>query len=175
MKHIDDKIKKNIKVPLLSLLAKAFRCLNCPFSLSMSRIMFGAARQASKAIGAQIVLGDKPMEITLERAWNSLRWTEKHSLVLSVESSEDNGTFQLYEQLSFSYPSFKIVNRSKGVVGVIGKSHMNGVIYALISDQGNLCFKDLVGGKRPYANASNGWIGRLLNSLIRDTIIGFIL
>ncbi|KAL5563257.1 hypothetical protein UlMin_033004 [Ulmus minor] len=166
---------------------------------------------SSEAIGAQIVLGDRPIEITLERAWNSLRWTEKRSLVLSVvrgitspppyqfqnnveESSEDNGTFQLYEQLIFSYPSLldpliherdtylalslkqsKAVNRSKGVVGVIGKGHMNGVIYALISYQGNLRFRDLAGGKRPFANASNGWIGRLLNSLIRDTIIGFLL
>ncbi|KAL5573658.1 hypothetical protein UlMin_023255 [Ulmus minor] len=142
-----------------------------------------------------IVLGDRPIEITLERAWNSLRWTEKHSLVLLVVHGiispppdyEDNDTFQLYKQLSFSYPSLldplmykrdtrsKAVNRSKGVVGVIKKGHMNGVIYAPISDQGNLRFKDLVGGKRPSANASNGWIGRLLNIFIRDTIIGFLL
>ncbi|KAL5573673.1 hypothetical protein UlMin_023270 [Ulmus minor] len=139
-----------------------------------------------------IVLGDRPIEITI--SWNSLRWIEKCSLVLSVESSEDNGTFQLYKHLSFSYPSLldplmhkrdtylvwslkrsKAINRSKGVVGVIEKGHMNGVIYAPISDQGNLCFRDLVGGKRPSANASNGWIGRLLNSLIRDTVIGFLL
>ena len=58
---------------------------------------------------------------------------------------------------------------------MIGKGHMNGVIYALISYQGNLRFRDLAGGKRPFANASNGWIGRLLNNLIRDTIIGFLL
>ncbi|KAL5547224.1 hypothetical protein UlMin_006911 [Ulmus minor] len=147
-----------------------------------------------------IVLGDRPIEITI--SWNTFRWTEKHNLVLSVVRGitsplldyKDNGTFQLYEQLSFSYPSLldlliherdtclvsslkgsKAVNKSKGVVGVIGKGHMNGVIYALTSYQGNLCFRDLLGGKRPSANASNGWIGRLLNSLIRDTIIGFLL
>ncbi|KAL5562349.1 hypothetical protein UlMin_032096 [Ulmus minor] len=168
---------------------------------------FRATRKASEAIGAQIVLGDRLIEITLERAWNSLRWIEKRNLVLSVvrgitsppldqfqNNVEDNGTFQLYEQLIFSYPSLldpliherdtylawslkrsKSVNRSKGVVGVIGKGHMNGVIYALISDQGNLHFKDLAGGQRPSTNASNGWIRRLLNSLIRDNIIGFLL
>ena len=31
-------------------------------------------------------------------------------------------------------------NNSKRVVGVIGKGHMNGVIYALLSYQGNLWF-----------------------------------
>lgn len=61
------------------------------------------------------------IDLTLERAWNSLKWNEKLSLVLSVvrgitssadmsrnnlkESSTDDSTFQLYERLSFSYPS----------------------------------------------------------------------
>jgi pheromone shutdown protein TraB len=31
-----------------------------------------AARVASEAVGAQIVLGDRPIEITLERAWDAL-------------------------------------------------------------------------------------------------------
>ncbi|GAX73770.1 hypothetical protein CEUSTIGMA_g1221.t1 [Chlamydomonas eustigma] len=33
---------------------------------------FVAARVASEAVGAQIVLGDRPIEITLERAWEAL-------------------------------------------------------------------------------------------------------
>ncbi|KAJ6672015.1 PHEROMONE SHUTDOWN PROTEIN [Salix viminalis] len=82
---------------------------------------FRAARKVAEEIGAQIVLGDRPIEITLERAWNSLKWREKLSLVIAVvrgitsssdiskssfkASSTDDGTFQLYEQLSFSYPS----------------------------------------------------------------------
>ncbi|KAK8962686.1 hypothetical protein KSP40_PGU011728 [Platanthera guangdongensis] len=76
----------------------------------------------------------------------------------------DGGPFQLYEQLCRSYPSLllplvyerdmyldwslkrsKAVNNSKRAVGVIGKGHMNGVVYALISDQGNLRFRDLAG------------------------------
>ncbi|XP_021281175.1 traB domain-containing protein isoform X2 [Herrania umbratica] len=171
---------------------------------------FRAARKASEEIGAQMVLGDRPIEITLERAWNSLKWSEKFSLVLSVvrgitspsfdisrndfkEQNSENDTFQLYEQLSFSYPSLlqpliherdtyiawslkrsKAVNNCKTVVGVIGKGHMNGVIYALVSDQGNLRFRDLA-GKTSSEAESNGWVEGLLKSLARDTLIGIVL
>ncbi|WRX18685.1 TraB/PrgY/GumN family - like 2 [Theobroma cacao] len=171
---------------------------------------FRAARKASEEIGAQIVLGDRPIEITLERAWNSLKWSEKFSLVLSVvhgitspsldisrndfkEQNSENDTFQLYEQLSCSYPSLlqpliherdtyivwslkrsKAVNNCKTVVGVIGKGHMNGVIYALVSDQGNLRFRDLA-GKTPSEAESNGWVEGHLRSLARDTLIGIVL
>ncbi|PON57827.1 Pheromone shutdown [Trema orientale] len=196
--------------------ALALRLLLAVFSSKISSDVnrpfgdeFRAARKASEEIGAQIVLGDRPIEITLERAWNSLTWTEKLGLVMSVvrgitspsdlsqknveESSTDDSTFQLYEQLSFSYPSLlqpliherdtylawslkrsKAVNKSKRVVGVIGKGHMNGVIYALVSDQGNLRFRDLA-GKKPSAGDSNGWLDDLLKSLVRDTVIGFLL
>ncbi|THG20420.1 hypothetical protein TEA_009279 [Camellia sinensis var. sinensis] len=108
--------------------ALALRLLLAAFSSKLSSDMnrpfgdeFRAARKASEEVGAQVVLGDRPIEITLERAWNSLKWNEKLSLVLSVvrgitssadmsrnnlkESSTDDSTFQLYEQLSFSYPS----------------------------------------------------------------------
>ncbi|XP_028756339.1 traB domain-containing protein isoform X3 [Neltuma alba] len=195
--------------------ALALRLLLAAFSSKISSDVnrpfgdeFRAARKASEEVGAQIVLGDRPIEITLQRAWRALKWREKLSLVVSVvrgitssssissnkleeePSSDDEGTFQLYEQLSFSYPSLlqpllqerdtylawslkrsKAVNKCKKVVGVIGKGHMNGVVYALISDQGNLRFRDLVG-----QNPNNGgWIEGLLKSLIRDTIIGFLL
>lgn len=172
---------------------------------------FRSARQTSEEVGAQIVLGDRPIEITLERAWNSLVWREKLRLVISlfqgitssstkisernlevVDTEIDGGPFQLYEQLSRSYPSLlqpliyerdtylawslkrsKAVNNGKRVVGVIGKGHMNGVVYALISDQGNLRFRDLAGNKS--GSGSNAWISSLLRDLIRDTILGFIL
>ncbi|PKU87199.1 hypothetical protein MA16_Dca009347 [Dendrobium catenatum] len=165
---------------------------------------FRAARKSSEEVGAQIVLGDRPIEITLERAWNSLVRTEKLRLVISLfrgitsstinisETDIDGGPFQLYQQLSKSYPSLlqplmyerdtylawslkrsKAVNNSKRVVGVIGKGHMNGVVYALISDQGNLRFRDLAGSKA--GSGSNGWVSSLLKSLVRDTILGFIL
>ncbi|XP_041002694.1 traB domain-containing protein isoform X1 [Juglans microcarpa x Juglans regia] len=207
--------------------ALALRLLLAVFSSKISSDInrpfggeFRAARKVSEEIGAQIVLGDRPIEITslssvllqLERAWNSLTWTEKLSLVTSVirgitsssdmsrnglkESNSDDSTFRLYEQLSFSYPSLlqpliherdtylawslkrsKAVNNSKRVVGVIGKGHMNGVIYALVSDQGNLRFRDLAGGKRPDGDnhGSNRWVDGLLKSLARDTVIGILL
>lgn len=66
------------------------------------------------------------------------------------------------------------MNNSKRVVGVIGKGHMNGVIYTLMSDQGNLRFQDLT-GKSPGDTGSRGWIENLVKSLIKDTVIGILL
>ncbi|XP_059628343.1 uncharacterized protein LOC132271095 isoform X2 [Cornus florida] len=151
---------------------------------------------------------NRPFGDELERAWNSLTWNDKFSLVISVlrgissssdlsksklkESSSDDGNFQLYKQLSFSYPSLlqpliverdtylawslkwcKAVNKSNTVVGVIGKAHMNGVIYALVSDLGDLRFRDLA-GKKPM-DGSDSWVDTLLKNLVRDTIIGILL
>ncbi|GER34975.1 TraB family protein [Striga asiatica] len=191
--------------------ALALRLLLATFSSKVSSDInrpfgdeFRAARKASEEIGAQLVLGDRPIEITLERAWSSLSWKEKLSLVSSVfrgiassdlynkemEDGDDN-SFQLYEQLSVSYPSLlpsliherdtflawsmkrsKAVNNSKKVVGVIGMGHMNGVIYSLLSDTGNLRFRDLA-GKRPENNY--GFLGSIAKDLLRDTIIGVLL
>ncbi|TKY51257.1 TraB domain-containing protein [Spatholobus suberectus] len=199
-------------------IALALRLLLAAFSSKISSDMnrpfgdeFRAARKASEEVGAQIVLGDRPIEITLQRVWKAMKWNEKLSLMLSIirgiasssnisinklklqEPSSDDSTFQLYEQLSFSYPSLlspliherdtylawslkrsKAVNNSKMVVGVIGKGHMNGVIYALLSDTGNLRFRDLV-GKNSYDEGSSGWIDGLIKNLVRDTIIGIFL
>ncbi|KDP22328.1 hypothetical protein JCGZ_26159 [Jatropha curcas] len=196
--------------------ALALRLLLAIFSSKLSSDVnrpfgdeFRAARKVSEEIGAQIVLGDRPIEITLDRAWNALKWNERLNLVKSVVNgitssseasrnklevtSNDERTFQLYEQLSISYPSLmqpliherdtylawslkrsKAVKNSKRVVGVIGKGHMNGVIYALISDQGNLRFRDLV-GKRPSSDGSNGFFNNLVKSLVRDTVISVLL
>ena len=49
------------------------------------------------------------------------------------------------------------MSNCKSVVGVIGKGHMNGVIYALLADTGNLRFRDLA-GKNLNDGGSNGWI-----------------
>ncbi|KAK1415312.1 hypothetical protein QVD17_31091 [Tagetes erecta] len=193
--------------------ALALRLLLATFSSKISSNInrpfgdeFRAARKASEEISAQVVLGDRPIEITLERAWNSLKWNEKLSLITSVlrgitasdqskinfkESTTDDTDFQLYEQLSFSYPSLlqpliherdtyiawslkrsKAVRDSKRVVGVIGRGHLNGVIYALISDLGDLRFRDLV-GERPATNGS--WVDKIVKSLVRDTIIGVVI
>lgn len=170
---------------------------------------FRAARIAAEEVGAQIVLGDRPIEITLQRAWTSLTLTEKLKLIGSLfrgitskssvlsennikDEEMEGSTFKLYEQLGVSYPSLlqpliherdtylawslkrsKAVNNSAGVVGVIGKGHMSGVIYSLISDQGNLRFRDLTGMSSP--DGSGGWVSSVAKSLVRDTVIGFIL
>lgn len=192
--------------------ALALRLLLATFSSKISSNInrpfgdeFRAARKASEEISAQVVLGDRPIEITLERAWNSLKWSEKLSLVKLVlsgitsstdqskinieESTADDTDFQLYEQLSFSYPSLlqpliherdtyiawslkrsKAVRDGKRVVGVIGRGHLNGVIYALISDLGDLRFRDLV-GERPATD----WVNTIVKNLVRDTIIGVVI
>ncbi|XP_034598725.1 uncharacterized protein [Setaria viridis] len=161
---------------------------------------FRAARKVSEDIGAQLVLGDRPIEITLERAWKSLTWDQKTNLVISLFrgitatiDTPDGKTavspYELYEKLSTSYPSLlqpliherdmflawslkrsKAVNKSKTVVGVVGKGHMNGIVYALISDQGDLRFRDLVGRE-----SSDTWVTSLIKGLVRDTMIGLVL
>ncbi|EPS58422.1 hypothetical protein M569_16392, partial [Genlisea aurea] len=193
--------------------ALALRLLLATVSSKLSQqpfgIEFSAARKAAEEIGAQLVLGDRPIEITLERAWRALSWKEKLNLVSTIvtviitssqasmntpqqESSSRNGELRLYEQLSITYPSLlapmiherdvfiawslkrsKAVERSSRVVGIVGKGHMNGVVYALISDQGNhLRFRDLA-GNRP--GSDSGWAVSVLRSLLRDTLVGIVL
>ncbi|KAL8543900.1 hypothetical protein ACS0TY_004449 [Phlomoides rotata] len=187
-----------LRLLLATLSSKLSSDINRPFGDE-----FRAARKASEEFGAQLVLGDRPIEITLQRAWSSLTRKEKLSLVSSVirgitssdlsnkaleEPSGDDSSFQLYEQLSFSYPSLlpplvyerdiflgwslkrsKAVDKSKNVVGVVGKGHMNGVIYSLVCDTGNLRFRDLAGTRRP------SWAASIAKSLLRDTVIGVVL
>ncbi|WCJ36588.1 TraB family protein [Euphorbia peplus] len=172
---------------------------------------FRAARKMSEEVGAQIVLGDRPIEITLERAWKALSRNEKFNLVTSVVrgitsssdtsrdnlkalSKEDGSTFELYQKLGSSYPSLlqpliherdtylawslkrsKAVRSGKRVVGIIGKGHMNGVIYSLISDSGELRFSDLVGKKGSGEGSVNSVISNILKTLVRDTVVGVIL
>ncbi|TYK01039.1 traB domain-containing protein [Cucumis melo var. makuwa] len=52
-----------------------------------------------------------------------------------------------FQYLAWSLKRSNAVNKSKRVVRVIGRGHMNGVIYAITSDQGNLRFRDLAGKK----------------------------
>ncbi|GAA0169776.1 hypothetical protein LIER_24183 [Lithospermum erythrorhizon] len=175
---------------------------------------FRAARKVAEEVGAQIVLGDRPIEITLERAWKALKWREKLRLIGAIingitsssdlsknysegylrekydEPKSEDSSFQLYEQLSYSYSSLlpcliyerdtylawslkrsKAVKNCKKVVGVIGKGHMNGVIYALMADQGDLRFRDLAG----YKPAGSSWVRSIVKDLVRDTVIGILL
>jgi pheromone shutdown protein TraB len=41
---------------------------------------FIAARLESEKLGSQLVLGDRPIEITLERAWEAMSWKRKLQL-----------------------------------------------------------------------------------------------
>lgn len=41
---------------------------------------FLSARRAAEAVGAQVVLGDRPIEITLQRAWDALPWGQRLKL-----------------------------------------------------------------------------------------------
>ncbi|XP_020531412.1 uncharacterized protein LOC18447763 isoform X3 [Amborella trichopoda] len=160
----------------------AFRLLLAAFSTKISSDIgrplgneFRAARKASEEVGAQIVLGDRPIEITLGRAWGALNWREKLRLVgvllRGINAPSLGMSENTIEYLAWSLKRSKAVKNTKSVVGVIGKSHMKGVIYALVSDQGSLRFRDLV-GKRP--SNPNGWVNSLLKSLARDTVLGFI-
>ncbi|KAF6265342.1 TraB family-domain-containing protein [Scenedesmus sp. NREL 46B-D3] len=145
---------------------------------------FRAAARAADAAGASLVLGDRPIEITLERAWNALPWPRRFRLLgdlmlasfapqaeeltaADVERFRSDDTIsQFFDQLSSTYPELiapliaerdlylawsmkrsKAVNGTHAVVGVIGKGHLRGVVYALKHDQGSLRFADLVGGK----------------------------
>ncbi len=48
---------------------------------------FMAARQAAEAIDAQVVLGDRPIEITLRRAWQALLVPQRVQLLWALVSS----------------------------------------------------------------------------------------
>ncbi|KAI8463792.1 MAG: TraB family-domain-containing protein [Monoraphidium minutum] len=145
---------------------------------------FAAAAAAADAAGAQLVLGDRPVEITLQRAWGALGWRRRAALLadlgraalaplppeLSAELVEalksDGAVSAMFAQWSTRYPELisplvaerdlylawslkrsKAVNGSRCVVGVVGKGHMQGIVYALRHDSGELRFADLVGGK----------------------------
>lgn len=55
------------------------------------------------------------------------------------------GPFLQY--LAWSLKRSKAVNGCKRVVGVVGKGHLRGIVFALMHDQENLRFKDLVGAR----------------------------
>jgi pheromone shutdown protein TraB len=45
---------------------------------------FVSAAAAANAVGAQLVLGDRPVEITLQRAWDALPWGRRGALLLDL-------------------------------------------------------------------------------------------
>lgn len=83
---------------------------------------FVAARQEAEAIGAQLVLGDRPIEITLQRAWDALSWRRRALLAAELARGawaaraatldaaaverlkDDDAVSLLFTQLSAAYP-----------------------------------------------------------------------
>jgi len=149
-----------------------------------------AARVAASRVQAQVVLGDRPIEITLRRAWASLSGRERLRLTsylirallqpasaMSLDEDlverlkEDDAVSLMLAQLASSYPGLlrplvherdlflawslkrsKAVNGTERVVGVVGKGHLRGVVYALTADSTDLRLKDLVGGLNTAAS-----------------------
>lgn len=148
---------------------------------------FVAARVAAQAVDAQVVLGDRPIEITLKRAWTALDWQSRFTLARDLSAGvsatrdaggmglgmtqeaverlkDDDMISTLFEQLSARFPQVmsplvherdlylawslkrsKAVNGTSRVVGVVGKGHLRGIVWALQHDSGYLRFRDLVG------------------------------
>eukprot|EP00878_Enallax_costatus_P026615 GHUV01028568.1.p1 GENE.GHUV01028568.1~~GHUV01028568.1.p1 ORF type:complete len:443 (+),score=150.15 GHUV01028568.1:754-2082(+) len=170
---------------------------------------FRAAARAADAVGASLVLGDRPVEITLQRAWGALSWWRRLTLMwdlltISPASWEDAHGQELnaqvverlrsddsisafYKSLSKAYPELvnpliaerdlylawslkrsKAANGAHAVVGVVGKGHLRGIVYALKHDNGQLRFADLVGGKnrkKTRQEQTAGFAKRLLIEL----------
>ncbi|CAI5499150.1 unnamed protein product [Closterium sp. Naga37s-1] len=99
---------------------------------------FRAAREAADAIGAQLVLGDRPIEITLRRAWKALSLLDRARLASallqgglkggSLEQSELRGTFsKQLERRDSTGPEMANVNVDGDVVGRDGGVERGGV------------------------------------------------
>ncbi|KAI3425153.1 hypothetical protein D9Q98_008924 [Chlorella vulgaris] len=83
---------------------------------------FIAAREEAEALGAQLVLGDRPIEITLQRAWDALSWRQRARLARELaggalaaqqnaldaaaieQLKDDDAVSLLFDQLSEAYP-----------------------------------------------------------------------
>ncbi|CAI7780813.1 unnamed protein product [Closterium sp. NIES-54] len=87
---------------------------------------FHAAREAADAIGAQLVLGDRPIEITLRRAWKALSLLDRARLASallqgglkggSLEQSELKGAFSRQRDSS-NGQGMESLNMDRDVVG----------------------------------------------------------
>ncbi|GAB0492754.1 hypothetical protein MMPV_004023 [Pyropia vietnamensis] len=53
-------------------------------TVASTGVDFRAARQAAAAVGAEMVLGDRPVEITLRRAWAALGFVERVRVVWDI-------------------------------------------------------------------------------------------
>ncbi|KAH7438472.1 hypothetical protein KP509_04G016100 [Ceratopteris richardii] len=170
---------------------------------------FRAAYKAAIEVGAQIVLGDRPIEITLRRSWEALDWPSKwrftafllrgigsSNLDLSEDSLQalrsDDALSAIFSYLSKEFPALlqpliherdkylawsltrsQAVNGSSQVVGVVGKGHVEGIVYALKYESDKLRFRELAGvSESQDARESSR---QFLIRLVVETIVGFLL
>lgn len=168
--------------------------------------------QAAERIGAQVVLGDRPIEITVSRCWEALsnqrRWdllracchviTTPKAQRMNAEAFEssveqmkmdtyvDKAMEQLLEMgpelvtplvherdlyLSWSLKRSKAVNGAKRVVGVVGKGHLKGIMWAMENDpNGRIRFSDLVGGRNTKAYKQKQQV-KMIRDVVRDTVL----
>lgn len=59
---------------------------------------FRAARRAAEEVGSQLVLGDRPIEITLRRAWEALEWLDRFKLTVVLLSGISSSHLDLSEE-----------------------------------------------------------------------------
>lgn len=134
-----------------------------------------AARRAAERHGSQLVLGDRPLEISLDRAWTSLSWQQRAELLRGLAIAwqqsrssalgpevvdrlrEEGDVVSVLEGLAPQFPGVvdallferdlylawsckrsKAVNGSRRVVAVVGKGHLRGITYTLLTDRGEL-------------------------------------
>eukprot|EP00879_Flechtneria_rotunda_P028776 GHRR01030996.1.p2 GENE.GHRR01030996.1~~GHRR01030996.1.p2 ORF type:complete len:125 (+),score=38.95 GHRR01030996.1:262-636(+) len=68
---------------------------------------FRAAARAAEAVKASLVLGDRPIEITLERAWAALTWQRRlkllHLLLLAWLGTSQQQEVSCYGALSWHH------------------------------------------------------------------------
>ncbi len=76
----------------------------------------------------------------------------------------------LCQYLAWSLKRSKAVNGSRSVVGVVGKGHLRGIVHALMHNQEQLRFKDLVGA-RGSQNGSAQRRGQQINQILRNLAI----
>ena len=236
---------------------------------------FTAAASAARRVKSTIVLGDRPIEITLRRAWDAMNFVSQFKLIKALlssqilgvkiqrqqslyqlgsdfdmeaakdwnqivsrhqESSEEHnesgyeregdemlgplldnidgdGVMKLTRLVCSQFPDLarpliherdvylawscqrsKAVNGKKMVVGIVGKAHLNGIVFTLTNDPGNVRFRDLVtvknGRKRKkqkdasdqigssspaYMSIANQVLSRLITDLFVLAAIVFIL
>ena len=131
---------------------------------------FAAARRASDDVGATLVLGDRPIEITLQRALDAttlgdrlraaqllvstLNWTSKVEGIAATDMdsylTDTPAVDALLQRFTTAFPQLatalvherdaylawslcrsKAVNGADIVVGVVGKAHVRGIVWAM--------------------------------------------